>query len=141
MISVACIRTEWGMVRPNVWVDFQGDQVGRELGQPIVAVFREAVLDEDVLALRITVLAQPLKEALDQERSALARAGPQEADSRHPGRLHGTVAKQAAASRDAETCDAEEDATPALSASQRDETVHGSSFGVHLSAQDTRTPT
>ena len=66
----------------------QSDQFGRERGQPIVAVLREAVLDDDVLALDVAVLAQSLEKALDQERPALARADAQKADPVDlPGRL------------------------------------------------------
>ena len=59
----------------------QVDQLGRELGQSIVAALREAILNDNVLALDVAALAQPQEKALDHKCPALTRANRQKADS------------------------------------------------------------
>src|SRR5439155_15099435 len=72
-------KARWRTGR-NDELHLQVDQLGGELGKPIVAVVREAVLDDDVLALDAPVVAQPLEKSIDQERPAVARATGQKTD-------------------------------------------------------------
>jgi hypothetical protein len=63
-------------------LDLHGDELGRERGQPVVAVLREAVLDDEVLALDVAALAQTLAKPFDHEGAALAGADGQKPDPR-----------------------------------------------------------
>ena len=56
-------------------IELQVDQLGRELRLPILAGIREAVLDVDVPAVLVAVIAQPLEEGLDHVRPTFAGAG------------------------------------------------------------------
>lgn len=87
-------------------IHLQGDQLGGQHGQLIVPILREAVLDEDVLALDVTALAQSLEQAIDHEPPAFARADSQKAD---PGDFRALPAEHLAAGQQA---DAGQDQTP-----------------------------
>lgn len=70
------------MCRRHDHVDVRGDQFGDESGKPLIGAFGPSILDEDVLALDVAEVTQPLAEGSDevglQGRSRVAK----EADPR-----------------------------------------------------------
>jgi hypothetical protein len=68
---------------------FSATSSAASTGEPIVAVLREPVRDDDILALDVAELAQSLEQALDEERPALARADRHKTD---PGCFRGLLA-------------------------------------------------
>src|SRR5215471_11839127 len=69
-----------GRARSHDQISLRRDQLGRELWEPLVVSFGEPVVDDNVPTLDITMLAEPLQKAFDQEGPTLAGANGEETD-------------------------------------------------------------
>jgi hypothetical protein len=54
-----CCNDRWGRIRDND-IDLEPDELGRDLGEALVAALRPAILDSDGAALGPPEFAQPL---------------------------------------------------------------------------------
>src|SRR5262249_19623611 len=59
-----CRENYWGCICDND-IDFKSDELGSELGGPIAASLRPAILDDEVATLRPAEFAQPLQKSSD----------------------------------------------------------------------------
>ena len=73
VVASFAARTAGAVLRDDD-VDFEMNQLGREVGEPLILPLRTSVLDDDVLALDLTELAQPLPECLDAPGGAASDA-------------------------------------------------------------------
>ena len=71
IVLVACRGGTGRRARRHDDIHSAGHQLRHERGQLIVAIVREAVVDADRHAVVVAMLAQPLEQALDEERPAL----------------------------------------------------------------------
>ena len=67
IVPVACLAAARGWRRRGYDdVHLEPDQLGREIGQPVVLILRKSIVDDNVLPFKPPELAQPLPERLDE---------------------------------------------------------------------------